>query len=149
MPNFVQLLIPETDEQGQVIKFYPQRRYKYKRDKKLLKQGTGAFCRFSIDAEEDAGVYVMTDENDKILYIGQTCNLCQRFNNSSYGSYGFITPAACYEGGQSTNCKINHLVLQHFEAGRPVLLYFLPTEEHKRVERELLQYFSTPYNHRG
>ena len=89
---------------------------------------------------------MLVDENDEILYIGQTCNLRQRFNNSNYGSYGFITPAACYEGGQSTNCKINHLVLKYFEAGTPIRLYFLKTLAHKLVEKELLSEFQTPYN---
>ena len=84
-----------------------------------------------------------------VLYVGETCNLHQRFNNSRYGSYGFITPASCYVGGQSTNCKLNHLVLQQFEARLPVLLYFLQTREHKRVEKELLLHFCTLYNRRG
>ena len=144
--HFVQLLIPETDEQGRALKFYPQKRYKYKECKRLLKYGAGAFCRFSVEADEVAGVYVMTDENCKILYIGQTCNLRQRFNNSNYGSYGFITPAACYVGGQSTNCKINKFVLRYFEKGSPLRLFFMVTENHKEVEGELLQYFKTPYN---
>ena len=144
--KFVQSLIPETDEQGRAIKFYPQELYRHKNDKKLLKQGTGAFCRFSIDAEEVAGVYLLTDGDDNILYIGETRNLRQRFNNSRFGSYGFISPAACYEGGQSTNLRINKLVLKHFETGNPLRLYFMETSHHKQVERVLLQTFVTPYN---
>jgi len=138
------LLIPETDEQGRAIKFYPQEEYRGNR--KLHKYGNGAFCRFSIIAEEAAGVYLLTDGDRNILYIGETRNLQQRFNNSRFGSYGFITPAACYEGGQSTNCKINHIVLKYFETGNPLRLYFTETADHKQVERVLLQAFVTPFN---
>jgi hypothetical protein len=94
-----------------------------------------------------AGVYLLVC-NGELLYIGETINLKRRFNDRRYGSYGFISPAACYVGGQSTNCKINHLVLQLFEAGHPVLFYFLQTLEHKRIEKELLLHFYTPYNRR-
>ena len=111
-----------------------------------MKYGAGAFCRFSVEADEVAGVYALTDEKFQVLYIGETCNLYQRFNNKSYGSYGFITPAACYEGGQSTNCKINQLVLRYFEKGNPLRLYFMESEFYKQVERELLQCFKTSYN---
>lgn len=107
--------------------------------------GLGPFCSFSIHADNVPGVYLLVS-NRELLYIGQTSNLYQRFNNRVLGSYGFITPQACYEGGQSTNCKINHLVLQQFEAGSPVMLYFLQTEEHKQLERKLLRHFKTPFN---
>ncbi len=144
--KFIQSLIPETDEQGRAIKFYPQNEYKGNR--KLHRHGNGAFCRFNVNAGNVAGVYLLVCDGE-LLYIGQTCNLNQRFNNSRFGSYGVITPAACYEGGQTTNCKINHLILLQFEMRYPVQLYFLPTLEHKRIEKELLQNFFTLYNHRG
>lgn len=91
-------------------------------------------------------MYLLTDGDRNILYIGETRNLRQRFNNSRFGSYGFITPAACYEGGQSTNLRINKLVLKHFETKNLLRLYFMETADHKQVERVLLQTFVTPYN---
>ncbi len=94
-------------------------------------------------------MYLLTDGDGNILYIGETRNIRQRFNDSRFGSYGFITPAACYVGGQSTNCKINHLVLKCFEAGNPLRLYFMETSHHKQVERVLLQSFVTPLNVRN
>ncbi len=93
-------------------------------------------------------MYLLTDGDRNILYIGETRNLRQRFNNSRFGSYGFITPAACYVGGQSTNCTVNRLVLLQFERGHPVQLYFMPTYAHKRIEKELLQHFHPPHNRR-
>lgn len=70
-------------------------------------------------------------------------------NDSRFGSYGFITPAACYEGGQTTNCKINQLALRHYETNNPLRLYFMETVDHKQVERVLLQAFVTPFNVRN
>ena len=142
--HFIQPLIPETNSLGLALKFYPHKLYKGYR--KLHRFGLGPFCSFSVNADNVPGVYILVS-NGELLYIGQTCNLNQRFNNKVFGSYGFITPNACYEGGQSTNFKINQLVLRKFEAGEPVLLYFLPTLEHKRIEKELL-HFHTPYNSR-
>ena len=141
--KFIQSLIPENDEHGRAIKFYPQNEYKGNR--KLHSHGNGAFCRFNINAGNVAGVYLLVSD-DELLYIGQTCNLNQRFNNSRLGSYGVITPAACYEGGQITNCKINQLVLKYFEEKTSILLYFLPTSQRKEIERFLLSHISTPFN---
>lgn len=111
----------------------------------LHRFGLGPFCRFLITPLDLAGIYILVAQNE-ILYIGETCNLNQRFNNRCYGSYGFISPNACYKGGQSTNCKINMLVLQQFEIGHSVKLYFLMTAEHKHIERKLLHLYKTPFN---
>lgn len=141
--SFVQAIIPECDESGHAIKYYPQNEYKGNR--KLHKYGDGAFCRFSIHTDNVAGVYLLICEGE-LLYIGQTCNLNQRFNNSRFGSYGFITSVACYTGGQMTNCKINQLVLKYFEEKTPLQLYFLPTSRYKEIERFLLSHISTSFN---
>ena len=141
--SFIQSLIPECDKFGHAIKYYPQN--EYRRNRKLHKHGNGAFCRFNINAGNVAGVYLLVS-NDELLYIGQTCNINQRFNNSRFGSYGFITPVACYAGGQMTNCKINKLVLKYFEERPPIQLYFLPTSRHKEIERFLLSHISTLFN---
>lgn len=69
--------------------------------------------------------------------------------DSRFGSYGFIRSVACYCGGQSTNLRINKLVLKYFEAGNPLRLYFMETVDHKQVERVLLQAFVTPFNVRN
>ncbi|MBR0168189.1 MAG: GIY-YIG nuclease family protein [Synergistaceae bacterium] len=91
-------------------------------------------------------MYLLTDGDRNILYIGETRNLRQRFNDFRFGSYGFITPPACYKGGQSTNLRINKLVLKYFETGKPLRLYFTETADHKKIEKILLQHFITSYN---
>lgn len=143
----MQLLIPDCDTNGKALKFYPQEQYRHKGNRKLHKFGAGAFCRFSVKADDVSGVYLLVDHGE-VLYIGQTNNLYLRFNNHTYGSYGFITPSACYAGGQSTNCKINQLVLRYYEDGNTLQLYFLQTGKHKLIERELLGNIKTPYNNK-
>lgn len=60
--------------------------------------------------------------------------------------YSSISPRNCYVGGQSTNCKMNKMVLSLFEQGKRVSLYFNITTDYKRVELELIREVVTPYN---
>ena len=107
----------------------------------MLPRGGGPFCRFSIQAPQAPGVYLWVAEG-QLLYIGETVNLRQRFNTG----YGAISPRNCYAGGQSTNCKMNQVVLDYYNRGTPIQLYFFPTQRYKQVELELLGKLNTPYN---
>ena len=60
--------------------------------------------------------------------------------------YGNISPRNCYTGGQSTNCKMNKAVMEYYEKGTPVDLYFYETDQYKQVELELLRRCHTRYN---
>lgn len=138
--EYIQNLVPYCNEYG-VIRFYPQDGYEKKDTVPLLENGKGAFCRFVIDVEDVPGVYLWIVD-DEIIYIGETKNLRKRFNTG----YGNISPRNCYLGGQSTNCKMNKVVLEYFEAGKQIKLYFLKTDDYKRVELELLSKICTRYN---
>ena len=138
--QFVQALIPEC-EQGVPRVYYPHRDYVNRRGLPLLPRGGGPFCRFSIQAPQAPGVYLWVAEG-QLLYIGETVNLRQRFNTG----YGAISPRNCYAGGQSTNCKMNQVVLDYYNRGTPIQLYFFPTQRYKQVELELLGKLNTPYN---
>ena len=80
--------------------------------------------------------------DNAIIYIGETENLSQRFNIG----YGNISPRNCYVGGQSTNCKMNKIVLELYEQGKIIDLYFYETKDYKSVELDLLRNMKTPYN---
>ena len=108
--EFLQKLVPYCNEH-EAIKFSPQDECENKNTVPLLENGKGAFCRFVIDAEDVPGVYLWLVD-DEIIYIGETKNLRKRFNTG----YGNISPRNCYLGGQSTNCKMNKVVLEYFEA---------------------------------
>lgn len=139
--HFVQLLKPECSPKGHIVKYYPQDNYHNKNGLRLSLYGEGAFCRFSIDAGEWPGVYLWVVDG-LIIYIGQTAGLRRRFNMG----YGNISPRNCYVGGQSTNCKMNKIVLRLHEQGKAVSLFFHYTTNYKFVEVDLLGKIKTPYN---
>ncbi len=138
--RFLQELIPLC-ENGKVLRFYPQRQYGNPKGLPLSHHGAGPFCRFSVRAPAASGVYLWVCQGE-IVYIGETQDLAQRFN----AGYGSISPRNCYLGGQSTNCKMNRVVLDCYEKGTPIRLYFYETADYKRVELELLRRCHTKYN---
>ena len=138
---YLQDLCPECDAKGCVKKYYPQAAYDNKAGLPLLQNGDGAFCQFGIAADHVPGVYLWVSDG-RIIYIGETADLAERFNNG----YGHIAPRNCFIRGQSTNCKMNKVVLAYYESGKTIRLYFCQTAEHKRVELELLNKINTPYN---
>ena len=139
--SFLQELKPEIDINGNVKEYSPQNDYKNEKGKSLHRYGSGTFCRFSIDAGKWPGVYLWIVDGE-ILYIGETSNLVRRFNTG----YGAIAGINCFEGGQTTNCKMNKLVLDLAKAGKVVKLYFFSTMDYKKVELELLRAINTRYN---
>ena len=126
---------------GNVIEYAPQSQYNNTNGLPLNKNGSGSFCKFSIDAGEWPGVYLWVVD-DELIYIGETENLSQRFNRG----YGIIAPRNCFKGGQSTNCKMNKVVLELSKLGKTIKLYFLYTNNNKQVELELLNAINTQYN---
>ena len=90
---------------------------------------------------EAAGIYLWVFDNE-ILYVGRTKNLLKRFNNG----YGRISASNCYIGGTITNCRMNKVLLQLYEQGKIISLYFYKTHKHKVVERNILHAINTPYN---
>lgn len=94
------------------------------------------FCQFKLVSDNitnKSGVYIWV-LNNKIIYIGEASNLKSRFNSG----YGIISPRNIFTGGQSTNCKMNRVVLDHHQ--EKIKIYFYETEEHKDLERKLLDY---------
>lgn len=139
--SYLQDLIPDCNADGNIRKYYPQNKYINKKGLTLSHYGDGVFCCFRIEAGNWPGVYLWVVEGN-IIYIGETSALRRRFNEG----YGNISPRNCYVGGQSTNCKMNKVVLDHFERGKRISLYFYKTKDYKRVELELLNHICTPYN---
>ena len=135
--TFIQALIPDCKDNGKIIKIYPKRI----KGRKLHKFGKGAFCRLKINVPEVAGVYLWVLDN-KILYVGRTKNLLRRFNQG----YGKISASNCYIGGTITNCRMNKVLLELFEQGKIINLYFYKTQKYKFVESKILHVVKTPYN---
>ena len=135
---FVQELRPELDISCSVYTYQPQGKYANKKKLPLLPEAVGAkFCRFRLKNAEDApGVYAWVSGGGDVIYIGETKRLRARFNSG----YGIISPRNCYKGGQKTNCKMNKVVLEYYLTGKELYLYFLETEDYKKIEEELIKY---------
>ena len=112
---------PERNPDAAVRQFMPQPRYRNTRNLPLNKHGSGTFCRFTVARDTtSSGVYIITVLG-KPAYVGECRSLAQRFGSQGYGA---IQPKNCFVGGQSTNCKINNLVLQQAKRGQTFELWF-------------------------
>ena len=139
--KFVCEISPEV-KSGRVVEEFPHLRYKNTRRLSLHKFGSGPFVRFRIPGIHiHAGVYAIT-VGGEVVYVGEAKNLARRFN----AGYGQISPRNCYDGGQSTNCRINGLIAQKSRAGNCIQLWFMETPNYKAVESEILRASKPPWN---
>lgn len=137
-------LVPTRAADGKVQQFLPQGGYRNTGGVALHAFGSGPFCRFRIDDTLLLeGVYLL-ETGGETVYIGECLNLASRFNSG----YGQISPRNCYSGGQSTNCRINALVLQ-VATSSSIDLWFLPTTDRKGVELELIRALAPRWNLKG
>lgn len=135
----IQDLIPECENNH--LKVYEHNDSKYSEYQKN-KFGERDYCSFKINYPKNiSGVYLWVVD-EKIIYIGETDDLTNRFN----AGYGKITPYNCNINGQTTNCKMNGVVLDLFRQNKIISLYFLKTTEYKEVEKILLENITTEYN---
>lgn len=143
-------IIPEIDDRGNPLEYLPAANYDNTKRLPLNKWGEGPFCRFHLKTERSElfGVYAIVKEN-QVVYIGKctgrTSTLVKRFDNG----YGIISPRNCYQGGQSTNCHINHLILETVKAGVKLSLFFYepkPEEKASNVESKLIGEIKPKWN---
>jgi len=145
--NFMRVatIDPVRTQASTVLEFMPQARYAKATTTALNPHGAGPFCRFVVsDAPHQGGVYVLTAD-DHVMYIGKAQNLAQRWGPSGYGT---IQPKNCYQGGQSTNCKINAAVLRMTKAGQRLDLFFLDSDDRHAIEARLVADLHPPWNGR-
>jgi hypothetical protein len=105
--RFVCSIQPQRTDELTLVKETPHLRFVNNRSIKLHKYGEGPFCRVQIPRiGGSTGVYVIAVD-DRAVYVGECEKLNDRFNNG----YGRISPRNCFDKGQSTNCRINRLIL--------------------------------------
>jgi len=141
--EYVCQIAPESDPQGNPEEFFPQERYENKKNLPLNKYGKGPFCKFSIDKKyaQKSGVYLISIQ-ENIQYVGECDNFHKRFDMG----YGNISPRNCFEGGQSTNCRINSDILKMIKSKEKIQLYFLETEDRFTIEHALIQKLKPIWN---
>ena len=138
---------PERAPGGEILEYMPQSRYRKAATTPLNAAGAGPFCRFRIARGYDQpGLYVLTLDGNA-AYAGECADLAVRWGLSQYGS---ISPKNCFKGGQSTNCRINALILTEVKKGRLVELWFCPsdasTDRRRSAETMLIQALKPNWN---
>lgn len=138
---------PLKTENGLIVVDKPQRRYRNLKGLDYNKHcdADTEFTEFRVEGlPSSKGVYVWLIDNEKELsYIGEGVNLRKRFSSTGYGK---ISPRNCFVGGQSTNCKMNHEVLEKWNEGKCFHLYILETERHKGIEKKLIMKYHPELN---
>lgn len=151
--RFIDNMDPDRDPGGRVSELRPASKYDNRNSLRLNKYGEGPFCHFRIRAEKQTldslGVYGIVQNPSTVLYVGKctgtTSTLGKRFNTG----YGTISPRNCYEGGQSTNCRINHLILEATKRGTMLTVVFHGCHigyEASALEAKLIQKLRPPWN---
>ena len=134
---------PDRDVNGAIREFMPQDRYANLRNLPLNAHGDGPFCKFKISKSyNQSGIYVLTLNGDP-KYVGKCDNLAQRWGLQGYGT---ISPKNCFMGGQSTNCKINNMVLRQSKRGGRMELLFHATMDPGPVERTIILILKPEWN---
>ncbi len=134
-------IVPRLDSGGSILEY----RRELKAGARPNHYASGPFCRFELPGAPAAtGVYALTAAG-VLKYIGECEDLARRFGPNGYGS---IAARNCHHDGQSTNCKVNSLVLASLKAGEGVEVWFYRTARRKEVEGELLVLLKPPWNGR-
>ena len=140
--RFVADIDPDRDDDGRFIEDFPHQRYNNRDNLPLHEYGSGPYCKFKIPPNwNDRGVYALVADKD-IKYIGKCKDLSMQFNTG----YGRIRPRNCYSGGQSTNCRINTLILRTVSSKRKVSLWFHKTPANDMLKKQLLSNLTTEWN---
>ena len=107
--------------------------------------GDRTYSVFTINDEsifKKKGLYSFCSDTE-IKYIGRCrTNYKDRINNG----YGRIAPRNCYIGGQSTNCRINHLFTKERDR---IEFFVLPMEDITKIEsleKKLIKELNPPWN---
>ena len=145
--RFVETIKPERDAMGTVRNYAPQEGYDNVKALPLHAYGGGPFCKFRVaKGIHESGCYVLTRDGTPV-YAGKCVSLDKRWGANGYGS---ISPRNCFSGGQSTNCRINTLVLKAALLGNLLELWFLQIDESAakidQMERQIISVLKPIWN---
>ena len=140
-------IAPEKAPNGRVRAHMPQSRYQKADAKPLNPHGAGPFCRFmaaeQAELPQAPGVYVLTIDGAP-TYVGKAHNLAQRWGPQGYGT---ISPANCFIGGQSTNCRINHEIFKAARADQFIQVWARQErDDPSHMETRLIRALQPPWN---
>lgn len=134
---------PMRTKNGMPCEFLPQVHYAKRNVRRLNRHGRGPFCRFKTrDLPHVLGLYALAVD-DEVVYAGKADDLASRWGSQGYAS---ISPANCFVGGQSTNCRINHEILLATQAGSMIEVWFRQEPDAARAERDLIRRLNPAWN---
>ena len=121
---------------------------RYKNIKNLKRNVNGVvgqkYCKFNVPSlPSRPGIYILRD-NGVIVYVGKTKNLMKRW---SHTNYGLISPRNVFEGGQSTNCKINHYINEH--RNDDIEIEYIESDDIDSFETSLINAYEPMLNIQG
>ena len=135
-------IVPEQRAEGIPTEYLPQSEYNNVHNHPLNEYGCGPFCKFNIPKGiNEEGVYALL-VNDKLRYIGKCDRLSPRWN----AGYGNISPRNCFVHGQSTNCRLNNLILRAYKVNSTIDLYFHKTSNSSEIEAYLIEQLAPEWN---
>ena len=95
-------------EDGAPVVDYPSVRYDNAMNLKLNKYGAGPFVFLRLSPLPTAqGVYAVVADGEGVAYVGQASDTIRTRWQMGYAT---IQPRNCFQGGQSTNCRLNNLI---------------------------------------
>ncbi len=128
----------------------PGPRYKRPNDRRNINAPIGQkYCKFKTEQTlpHESGVYALfVDDEPFPVYIGKAVNLNKRWSNTNYCS---ISPKNVFYNGQSTNCKINHYILEKAKCNQTILLKYFCTKDYTAVENQFIIKFKPSLNVQG
>ena len=137
--SFVDSILLELDKAGKIKEYL----HELPPGVRGNRFGAGPFCRLKLPyAPANAGVYAIT-VGDDLKYIGECESLSDRFGPRGYG---VIAARNCHHDGQSTNCKVNSLILKSVQAGERIEVWFNQAPRRQHIEAELLALLQPSWN---
>lgn len=121
----------------------PGYRYRNPDDRRNANAPIGqTYCKFKTqcDLPSDSGVYALFVDRE-LVYVGKTVNLHKRWSSSGYAN---ISPKNVFYNGQSTNCKVNHYLLDKNESC--IELRYCVTKNYDMLEDELISFYKPSLN---
>lgn len=132
--QFIAQIQLRLEDNEQPMEFVPHLRYRNVKNLSLYKYGAGPFCKvIKPTTLTSRGIYLITVDK-RIRYVGECINLSKRFGS---GQYANISPRNCFKPkGQTTNCKVNHLILNEKKGGHLIELWFNETPNLDKYDRK-------------
>jgi hypothetical protein len=135
----------EREVDGKIITWKPTGKY-YKDDRALHKFGHGPFATLEVETlRSNMGVYLVIKNEVDVMFVGATRDAFSKRWGKAAG-FRSISPSACYQGGDSTYCRVKSAIVSELEAGNRLSLWIFTTADPLGVKRRITGVSLPPWN---